>query len=170
MTKQRPVKNNVKLKAVFLDRDGVINKTYKGDWVRTWDAFVWLPGAKEAVALINKMGFLCAIITNQSCIGRGVVPRATIDDINRRMVAELEAAGGKISGVYVCPHRPDEGCACRKPGTLNFERAMKDLGLEPGEIIYVGDWDSDREAARRVGCRFEMAGEGRSLMDIVITL
>jgi D-glycero-D-manno-heptose 1,7-bisphosphate phosphatase len=168
MTKQQPVKN--KIRAILLDRDGVINKMYKGDWVRTWEMFIWLPGAKEAVALINKRGLGCAIITNQSCVGRGVVPREAVDDINRRMVAELENAGGKISGVYVCPHRPDEGCACRKPGILNFERAMKDLGVGAGEILFVGDNESDREAARRIGCAFEMAGEGRTLLDIVNAL
>ncbi|MFH0815626.1 MAG: HAD family hydrolase [Methanobacteriota archaeon] len=155
------------LKAIFLDRDGVINKMYKGDWVRTWEQFVWLPGAMDAVALISKKGYLCAIITNQSCVGRGVVPRETVDDINGRMVAELEKAGGKISGVYVCPHRPDEGCPCRKPGTLNFERAMKDLGVRADEILFVGDNESDREAARRVGCMFEMAGGERTLLKIV---
>jgi D-glycero-D-manno-heptose 1,7-bisphosphate phosphatase len=158
------------LKAVFLDRDGVINKAYRGDWVRNWEQFSFLPGAKEAVALIRKKGYLCAIITNQSCVGRGVVPRETIDEINRRMVAELEEAGGKISGVYVCPHRPDAGCACRKPGTLNFEKAMADLGVGPEEIIFIGDWDSDREAAKRVGCKFEMASEARRLLDIVRSL
>jgi len=162
-----PSAARAKLKAIFLDRDGVINKMYRGDWVRTWEMFIWLPGAKEAVAQIRNKGLACAIITNQSCVGRGIVTRETIDDINGRMVAELEMAGGKISGVYVCPHRPDEGCPCRKPGILNFEKAMKDLGVKPDEILFIGDNESDREAARRVGCRFEMASEERRLLDIV---
>ena len=144
------------LKAVFLDRDGVINNVRKLDWVKHWDEFIWMPGAKEAVALIRKKGYSCAIITNQSCVGRGIVPRERVDEINNRMVSELELAGGKVSGVYVCPHKPDEGCSCRKPGTLNFERAMNDLGVK-----------ADREAARRLGCRFEMADGERSLIKII---
>jgi HAD superfamily hydrolase (TIGR01662 family) len=86
------------------------------------------------------------------------------------MVAELEAAGGKISGVYLCPHRPDEGCACRKPGTLNFERAMKDLGVGADEVVFVGDYESDRQAAANVGCRFERVDGKRSLLDVVKSL
>jgi histidinol-phosphate phosphatase family protein len=168
MTKQPPEKN--KLKAVFLDRDGVLNNVCERDWVKSWEEFVWLPGAKEAAALIHKKGLACAIITNQSCVGRCIVPRETIDGINRRMVAELENAGGKISGVYVCPHRPDEGCAFRKPGTLNFEKAMADIGVKPNEIIFIGDYDSDRQAAENVGCRFEMVSEERRLLDIVKSL
>ena len=159
-----------KLKAVFLDRDGVINEMRKGDWVRNWSQFKWLPGAKEAAALIRKKGYICLVISNQSCIGRGVVTKAAVDAINKRMVAELGRSGGRIDAVYVCPHRPDEGCACRKPGTLNFKRAMRDFNLKPDEILFVGDNESDREAARRVGCKFEMAGEKRGMLDIVRAL
>jgi D-glycero-D-manno-heptose 1,7-bisphosphate phosphatase len=156
-----------KFKAVFLDRDGVINKMYKGDWVRSWELFVWLPGAKEALALIRKKGLICIVITNQSCVGRGIVTRQAVDDINARMVIEVVAVGGKIDAIYVCPHRPDEGCECRKPGTTNFERAARDFGLRPEEILYIGDSDSDREAAGNFGCAYEMADEKRTLLEIV---
>ena len=171
MTKQQPVINEKsELKAIFLDRDGVINKMYKGDWVRNWEQFVWLPGAKEALALIKEKGLLCIVITNQSCVGRGIVSRETVDDINRRMVAEVKTSGGRIDAIYICPHRPDEGCACRKPATANFEKAMKEFDLTPEEFIYIGDNESDREAARRVGCRYEMADKKKALLDIVETL
>ena len=165
MTKQEPV-----LKAIFLDRDGVINNVYEKDWVRSWEEFIWLPGAKEALTLIMKRGYICVVITNQSCVGRGILSREKVDEINLRMIEEVESSGGRINAVYVCPHKPDDGCACRKPKTANFEKAMKEFSLKPEEIVFIGDYESDRQAAMNVGCRFEMVGKGRSLLDIVKSL
>src|SRR5690349_15225055 len=99
---------------VFVDRDGVINAN-RVDHVTSWETFKFLPGALDALRLLTRAGIRLAIITNQAIINRGVVPRAVLDDIHRRMLAQIELAGGQIDAVEVCPHRPDELCACRKP-------------------------------------------------------
>jgi len=148
-------------RVVFLDRDGVINRLNRGSYVTSWDKFVFLEGAKEAIAKLSGSGFLVFIITNQSAINRGLLTEAGLEVIHNNMLCEIEEAGGKIEGIYHCPHRPDEKCKCRKPETGLFERAARDHAIDFGNSWFVGDFDSDREVAERMGLRFIRAeGDG----------
>ena len=155
------------IKAIFLDRDGVINRNIDKGYVTGWGLFEFLPSSLKAIAYVNKKGLLAILITNQSCINRGLVKRETVDGIHKLMLAEIERAGGKLDAIYMCPHRPDEGCACRKPRAELLERAMRDFKLEPEEVLFVGDHDRDRGAAEAARCRYDQVGEGRSLLEIV---
>ena len=148
-------------RAVFLDRDGVINRLNKGSYVTSWDKFVFLEGAKEAIAKLSGSGYLVFIISNQSAINRGLLTEAGLEVIHNNMLYEIDAAGGKIERIYYCPHRPDEKCRCRKPETGLFDRARRDYPIDFDKSWFVGDFESDREVAKRMGLRFVRAeGDG----------
>ncbi len=98
------------MRAVFLDRDGVICEN-RPDHVKSWDEFQFLPGAKNSLAALSRLGLAVVVVTNQAVIGRGQIPASVVDDIHRRMMAEVAAHGGRIDRVVYCPHHPDEECA-----------------------------------------------------------
>jgi D-glycero-D-manno-heptose 1,7-bisphosphate phosphatase len=148
-------------KAVFLDRDGVINRLSTGSYVTTWDKFEFLKGAKEAIARLSDSGYLVFIITNQSAINRGLMTEAALEVIHNNMLCEIEEAGGKVEKIYYCIHRPDEKCGCRKPETGLFDRANAEYDIDYADSWFVGDFESDREVAKRMGLRFILAsGDG----------
>lgn len=139
-------------KTIFLDRDGVICEN-KPDYVKSWDEFVFLPGAKEAIAKLTEAGLAIVVVTNQSSINRGIVSAAVVDEINQKMVGELEKAGGRVKAIFVCPHRPDENCDCRKPRPGLLRQAAEELSLDLEACYLVGDSSRDIEAGRSVGCK-----------------
>ncbi len=148
-------------RAVFLDRDGVINRLNRGSYVTSWGQFEFLEGAKEAIAKLSGSGYLVFIITNQSAINRGFLSEAGLGVIHNNMLCEIEAAGGRIERIYHCPHRPDENCGCRKPETGLFQQAGAEYGIDFPNSWFVGDFESDREVAKRMGLRFILAeGDG----------
>lgn len=147
--------------AVFLDRDGVINrKAPEGEYVTSWESFAFLPGALEALALLAGSPLRVVIATNQ----RGIALRRMTDhdlrDIHERMVAAVKEAGGRIDAVYYCPH--EVGCRCRKPEVGMFEQAAADLGLRLAETAVIGDSASDMLAAQRIGAARVLIGSSDS--------
>ncbi len=117
----------------------------------SWDQFEFLPGALEAIRILTDAGLPVAVITNQRGIARGRMTEEDLADIHRRMVDELEAAGGGIDAIYHCPH--EEGtCDCRKPEVGMLLRASADLNVDLQRAALVGDGAGDMEAARRAGC------------------
>lgn len=155
------------MRAVFLDRDGVINRN-RPDHVKNWSEFQFLPGALAAVARLSRAGVRVFIISNQAIINRGMVRRETVDQINRRMVEEIEYRGGRIEDVAYCPHRPDERCACRKPRPgLLLELARK-YALDLREATVIGDALADIEAGQAAGCQviLVLTGRGREQLEL----
>jgi D-glycero-D-manno-heptose 1,7-bisphosphate phosphatase len=155
--------------AVFLDRDGVINEN-RDDYVKCWDEVHFLPGVFAALARLARAPFRIVLVTNQSPIGRGILTRQEVEAINRRLVAEVSVHGGRVDGVYTCPHHPDEGCDCRKPRPGLLLQAARDLDLDLSRSYLVGDAASDVEAALAAGCSpiFVLTGRGQgqqSLLD-----
>ncbi|MFC2030405.1 D-glycero-beta-D-manno-heptose 1,7-bisphosphate 7-phosphatase [Chloroflexota bacterium] len=148
--------------AVFLDRDGVINEN-RGDYVRCWDEVRFLPGVFGALARLARAPFRIVLVTNQSPIGRGILTEQQVKGINRRLVAEIEAHGGRVDGVYYCPHDPDDGCECRKPNPGLLLQAARELRLDLTRSYLIGDAASDVEAALAAGCSpiFVLTGRGR---------
>ena len=149
-----------RVNAVFLDRDGVINrKRPEGSYVTSWEAFEFLPGALDALALLSKAEVPVIIVTNQRGIARGRMTAADLDAIHTRLRAAVSAAGGRLDAIYYCPH---EGpCRCRKPEPGMFEDAAADFGLRLDETVVIGDQPSDLEAARRIGALgVRVAGAG----------
>src|SRR5215831_13737589 len=102
------------MSTIFLDRDGVINEN-RADYVKSWQEFRFLPGSKEAIARLTHAGHRIIVCTNQACIARRIVAVETVEEIHRRMTAEIAQVGGMVRKVYYCPHGKDEGCFCRKP-------------------------------------------------------
>lgn len=133
-------------KAVFLDRDGVINKK-RDDYVKDISEFVFLPDVPKAIKLLNEKKFLIIIITNQSAINRGIITEEDLLRIHNFMKKELEKQGASIDAIYYCPHRPDENCPCRKPKTKLIERAIHNHLISPTSSWLVGDSESDITAA-----------------------
>lgn len=149
--------------AVFLDRDGVICEN-RDDYVRSWDEFVFIPGAAAAVAELTRAGHPVFVVTNQSAIGRKVVAAAEVDAIHERMRAIIEAEGGRIDEILVCPHAPSDGCGCRKPepGLLTAAAERHDIDLAASWMV--GDAASDCQAAATAGCGsvLVLTGRGRA--------
>ncbi len=138
------------LKAVLLDRDGVINEhgeTYIGrpeDWHP-------IPGSLEAIRRFNELGLFVAIITNQSGIARGVFSRTDLMAVHSRMHQLLAEQGAWVDAVYFCPHHPDDRCHCRKPEPQLIEQFFADTGFSPDQVAMVGDRCKDLQAAHCVG-------------------
>ena len=149
---------------VLLDRDGVLNRRPgKAQYVCSWKDWEWLPGAREALSAFRRAGWRVLVVTNQAGIARGALTREDLDAIHARMHAEAEAAGGRIDGVYVCPHGWDENCDCRKPSPGMLFQAQRDWALDLSRTWYFGDDERDAEAAQRAGCRFARIGENLPL-------
>ena len=137
---------------VLLDRDGVLNVD-RPDYVRTPSELVLLPGVAAALRDLRARGYRALVITNQAGVGRGLVTAATLTAIHTRLRELVAAAGGAIDGIYVCPHRPEDGCPCRKPKPGLIERARAEWGFEPRDTWFVGDSARDVEAARAARVR-----------------
>jgi D-glycero-D-manno-heptose 1,7-bisphosphate phosphatase len=136
--------------AIFLDRDGVIIENRPG-YVLTWEDVSLIPGALEALARISTSHFQVVIVTNQAGIGHGLISPATAGAINQRLLAQIQAAGGRVDGLYVCPHTPADRCTCRKPQPGLLLQAARDLDIDLARSLLVGDALSDIQAARAAG-------------------
>ncbi len=140
----------MKQPAIFLDRDGVINEN-RPDYVRSWADVSIYPSALAALAQAADLPYKIVIVTNQSAVGRGLVPLAAVEAINRRLVAAIEKAGGRIDGVYFCPHAPDDRCDCRKPQPGLLLRAAREHNIDLVQSVMIGDALSDLAAGRAAG-------------------
>ncbi len=147
---------------VVVDRDGVINRE-SPDFIRSPAEWQALPGSLEAIAQFNAAGYQVIVATNQSGVGRGLFTMETLDEIHRKMINAVEGAGGKISGVFVCPHAPDANCDCRKPRPGLLRQIEAALGQKLHGEPVIGDSERDLRAAQAVGARAILVrtGNGR---------
>jgi phosphoheptose isomerase len=132
-----------------LDRDGTIIS--ERHHLCDPDQVQLLDGAARGLRELVSMGLGLVVVTNQSVVGRGMLDEAGLERIHERMRQLLEAQGVQIDGIYWCPHRPEDGCACRKPGTALLERAARELHFEPGGSFVIGDKECDIDLGRSVG-------------------
>ena len=157
-----------KQKAIFLDRDGTINK-YVG-YLRTPEQFELLEGAGEAIRKINLSGYLAIVVTNQPVIARGEVTVDGLQKIHNKMETMLGKKGAYLDGVYYCPHHPDKGfageveefkivCECRKPKAGLLLQAAKDFNIDLSQSWMIGDSENDVLAGRNAGCKTALIGE-----------
>ena len=146
--------------AVFLDRDGVINRN-RDDYVRSWKEFVFLPNVFKPLRLLAQSHLMIIVVTNQSAINRGLVEPDVVKDINARMVDEICREGGRVDAVFVCPHRPDEGCDCRKPRPGLLFQAAERFNLDLSRSYLIGDALSDVRAALAAGVQPVLILTGR---------
>ena len=150
-----------KQKAIFLDRDGTINK-YVG-FLRNIGDFELIEGASEAIKKINQSGYLAIVVTNQPVIARGEVTWDELHDIHKKMETLLGKDGAYIDGIYICPHHPDKGfegerpeykfdCDCRKPKPGLLLQAAKDYNIDLSQSLMIGDSENDMLAGEKAGC------------------
>lgn len=158
---------NNKQKAIFLDRDGTVNK-YVG-FLRNIDDFELLPGVAEAIRKINESGFLAIVVTNQPVIARGEVTWDELKEIHNKMETLLGKEGAYLDGIYFCPHHPDKGfegeipelkvdCDCRKPKPGLLLKAAEDFNIDLENSWMVGDGKSDVLAGKNAGCKTAFIG------------
>ena len=151
-----------KQKAIFLDRDGTINK-YVG-FLRKEEEFELLSGVAEAVKKINKSSYLAVVVTNQPVIARGEVTFEGLETIHNKMETLLGKEGAYLDGIYFCPHHPHSGyegevkelkidCDCRKPKPGMMLKAAEDLNIDLNQSYMVGDGENDIKAGKAAGCK-----------------
>lgn len=156
-----------KQKAVFLDRDGTINK-YKG-FITSADQLELIEGAAEAVKQINEKGYLAIIVTNQPVIARGECDFEELEEIHNKLETLLGEKGAYIDALYFCPHHPDNGfkgerkeyktvCECRKPAPGMLFKAASDYNIDLSQSWIIGDGERDVEAGINAGCRTAFIG------------
>lgn len=140
--------------ALFLDRDGVLNLRPPGDYVKSPDEFTPAPGAAEAVALLSARFARIVVVTNQAGIGKGLMTEADLEAVHAVLLDIVARAGGRIDAVYHCPHRPDEGCDCRKPAVGMALQARRDFPeIDFGQSWMVGDSASDMAFGQALGMK-----------------
>lgn len=156
-------------KPVYIDRDGVINKN-RSDYVKSLEEWIPIPGAVDAITTLSNAGHPVIVITNQSAIARQFCRVSDVERIHRHLRSLVGKAGGVITGIYYCPHHPDDGCNCRKPRTGLVDSARSELDLPDGGYI-VGDAESDMELGRRAGLKtvLVLTGRGRDQLDKIIS-
>ncbi len=147
------------MKAVFLDRDGVIiRKAPENEYIARWEDVAFFSGALHAIAKLYCAGFKIFLVTNQRGIALGRVDLRDLDEIHDRMRAKLGELHARISGIYFCPHAKHEHCSCRKPQLGMLLQAAEEHGLDLRHCWLIGDAPSDIEAGIRAGCRTARIG------------
>lgn len=156
------------MRAVFLDRDGVINH-YRSNYVRSRSDFIYYDFTRDAFQTLGRVGLPIVVVTNQSGIARGYQSAEEVAGLHRRLSADSDRWGAPIGSIEICPHLPTDGCRCRKPGPEMFERAAQKLGLEFGGSYMVGDSPGDMRAGRQLGMttiRVETGRGGEPAIDL----
>ncbi len=165
-----------KQKAIFLDRDGTINK-YVG-FLRNETEFELLPNVAKAIKIINQSGWLAIVVTNQPVIARGEVTFEQLTEIHNKMETQLGAEGAYLDAIYFCPHHPESGfegevkalkieCECRKPKPGMLFQAAEKYNVDLSKSWMIGDGENDIKAGRAAGCRTALVTENRDLLQIV---
>ena len=136
--------------AIFLDRDGVLIEN-RSDYIRDWSQVQVFPEAINVLSLPEASNYKVVIVTNQSAVGRGLITMETAREINDRLVGLIHQQGGQVHGVYMCPHKPEDDCDCRKPRPGLFFQAAEELNLDLHHSWMIGDAWSDMQAGRAAG-------------------
>ena len=141
-------------KAVFLDRDGVINEPApEGSYITKWEELRLLPGVAAGIASLNRAGYTVIVVTNQRCVAKGLLSTAELEILHERLIKLLAQSGATIDGVYYCPHELDDACACRKPRPGMLLEAARAHNIDISSAWMIGDSDIDIEAGRNAGCK-----------------
>ncbi len=173
--KARNLKN--KQKAIFLDRDGTINR-YVG-FLRKIDQFELLPGVAESIRRINESCYLAIVVSNQPVIARGEVTECQLREIHNKMETLLGEKGAFVDAIYYCPHHPDRGydgeitelkieCDCRKPKPGMLIKAAEDYNIDLSQSWMIGDSENDIMAGKAAGCKTALIGTGTFGQDVTV--
>ncbi len=159
------------MKTLFIDRDGVINKDPGGwtrhEYVTELKDFHFLPGAFEALALLNRNRIQVIVASNQAGVNKGFFTKERLDKITCMMLAEVKKNGGNICEVCYCPHTNEDNCSCRKPKPGLLETAIKKHGVAARDTYMVGDGEADILAGRSAGLGTILVLSGKTDMNMV---
>jgi len=161
---------------LFLDRDGVLNRHIINGYVLAWEQFEWLPQVPAALARLSRLYDRIFIVTNQQCVGKGLITKQQLDEIHHRMLDDVAAAGGRIDSLYVCTDLQDSGSAFRKPATGMAQQAKTDFPeVDFTRSLMIGDSLSDLRFGYNCGMRCVFVSgaapvpdEVRNFTDLVI--
>lgn len=156
----------MKNKAVFLDRDGVINKK-RIDHVKSVDEFKIFSSVGDAIKLLRDKGYLVIIITNQSVIGRNIISEKKLDEIHIELKNYLKQSNTYVDSIYYCPHIPEQNCDCRKPRPGLIFEACQDFDIDLKNSYFIGDSISDLDAAGNAGCKGILLKQHQNLFELV---
>lgn len=142
-------------RAVFLDRDGVINQKAPSEdaYITRWEEIHILPGVADGIALLNRANLRVIVVSNQRCVAKGLITSTQIESMHQRMCSDLAILGAKIDAVYYCPHEEQPPCGCRKPQPGMLFAAAHEHELDLPSSWMIGDSQKDVEAGRKAGCR-----------------
>jgi D-glycero-D-manno-heptose 1,7-bisphosphate phosphatase len=140
------------MKLIVLDRDGVIN--FDSDqFIKSPEEWKPIPGSLEAIARLNEAGWRVVVASNQSGVGRGLFDMDTLNAINEKMTKALSQVGGRLDGIFFCPHPADSTCECRKPKPGMFIQISERFNVDLTGMPVVGDSLRDLQAGMAVGCK-----------------
>jgi D-glycero-D-manno-heptose 1,7-bisphosphate phosphatase len=146
---------------ILLDRDGVLNRDYPDDYVKSPDELIMLPNVGRAVARLNARGWPVALCTNQACIGKGIIDEAMLGRIHDALFDRLARDGGRIDAVFFAPDPPWGQTDRRKPGAGMLREAMQRFRMGPQDTVFIGDSLTDLQAADKAGCRKILVRSGK---------
>lgn len=149
----------MKISTVFLDRDGVLNID-RPDYLLDINEVKIQRGVPAAIKKLTDAGICNIVISNQASIGKELISRRASEAIFDEIIRRCELKGGHINGYYYCPHTPDDGCNCRKPGIALFLRAKREHGINMDEAVFVGDGFGDACAAKHLRIPFYLVKQG----------
>lgn len=148
--------------AIFLDRDGVINRDPGGTrYVTSWKEFKFLPRAKKAISLLNQKNYPIFVISNQAGVNKGIYSQDALNEITRNMLKELRKSSAKVEGVFYCTHRDEDNCSCRKPKDGLVRSAIKGRKINLKRSFFIGDTIRDVKTAKAAGCKSILVFSGK---------
>lgn len=153
-------------KVIFLDRDGVINRK-RDNHVKNENEFQMLKDVPHAIKLLKENKYKIIVITNQAVINRGYITDEILNQIHKKMRSELKIYNTDVDAIYYCPHKPEENCNCRKPKSGMLEKAMNDFSIDKENSWFIGDSQSDIDAAKNVGIKSYLMETDSSLLESI---
>jgi D-glycero-D-manno-heptose 1,7-bisphosphate phosphatase len=155
-------------KAVFLDRDGIINVEI-GDYIKRFEDFTLIPQLGEALQLLVSKGFLLVVITNQGGLAKNLYTVEELNKMHQFLIQEMEKFGVSFEEIYYCPHHPDYNgkCLCRKPGAQMVEKAIARFNIDPNQSYFIGDKQRDIDAGNAVGVKGILVDSNPDILKVV---
>jgi D-glycero-D-manno-heptose 1,7-bisphosphate phosphatase len=155
-------------KAIFLDRDGVINRKGSSYYIFREEEFLLNRGVADSLKYFISQGYLLIVITNQGGIARGIFTLSHLEKLHNYMIQQLKTFNIELTDIYFCPHHPDiSPCQCRKPGTLLFERAIAKYDIDPESSFMIGDSEIDIQAAEKLKIKGILIPTNGNMMSLI---
>lgn len=148
---------------LLVDRDGVLNVEPKDGVVSSPQQWRWEHGALDALAACSRHRVRVSVVTNQSCIGRGLVSASEVAALHDWLGAQMRSLRIDLVGIFTCPHAPERGCTCRKPAPGLVQAALRAANTPPASSLLVGDAPRDLAAAKAAGVRSVLVATGKGL-------